>query len=471
MSNPSVVRSSESEKIRIAKISLGITLILIVLKTTAGILSGSLALLSVATDSIFDFLAVLVTLIAVKVSAMPADEEHPYGHGKVDSISGLFQSVFLLGVCVWIILEAIHRLRNPSPEDLNIDAVTFIILTISLALDLWRARTLSRTSREHHSQALRADSLHFLADGLSVIMVIVGIIIAKFFHLPAADAVTAVAVSLFVGFQSIKLGKEAIDVLMDRIPSSIDQDAIRSAITSTAGVYQLLNLRMRESASTVFIDCYIAVNRAYPYASISQILDNVKASVKQLNPNAEISIEWRAVKTENESPFEAVKIITAEYGIMPHNIELSRDLTGKTTLDLHIEFPAGTDFIAAHTKSEEIEKALRDELHGIDNVVTHLEEERSDITLSTFDDVTLKFQPIVNTIQLFTKEEDVIAIEDVKVLESVADGKLKIVFTVILNASLSLHSAHQRVTEIEAVLRKTYPDVSRIIIHTEPFLK
>ncbi|HEY6171990.1 MAG TPA: cation diffusion facilitator family transporter, partial [Candidatus Kapabacteria bacterium] len=101
--------NSEHEKLRITKISLLVTLVLIVIKTAAGLLSGSLALISLATDSAFDFLSVLFTFIAVRVSALPPDEDHPYGHGKFDSLSGLFQSLFLVGVSVWIFIEAIGR--------------------------------------------------------------------------------------------------------------------------------------------------------------------------------------------------------------------------------------------------------------------------------------------------------------------------------------------------------------------------
>ena len=238
----------EHEKLRITKISLLVTLVLIVIKTAAGLLSGSLALISLATDSAFDFLSVLFTFVAVRVSALPPDEDHPYGHGKFDSLSGLFQSVFLVGVSVWIFIEAVTRLRSPESVELDIDAFTFVILGLSFLLDMWRAKTIKKTADVSRSQALGADALHFLADGLSVVIVAAGIILAEFFHITSADSYAAIAVSLFVGIQSIKQGKSSIDVLMDRMPMNGDTDAVMVIAKETDGILEVGSLKMREAS-------------------------------------------------------------------------------------------------------------------------------------------------------------------------------------------------------------------------------
>lgn len=462
----------EHEKLRITKISLLVTLVLIVIKTAAGLLSGSLALISLATDSAFDFLSVLFTFVAVRVSALPPDEDHPYGHGKFDSLSGLFQSVFLVGVSVWIFIEAIMRLRAPESVELDIDAFTFIILGLSFFLDMWRAKTIKKTADASRSQALGADALHFLADGLSVVIVAVGIILAEFFHIPAADSYAAIAVSLFVGIQSIKQGKSSVDVLMDRMPMNGDSDAVMDIIKETDGILAVESLRMREASSLLFIDAFVQINRVLPFVGIQHILANLESRIKEKYPTSEINIQWNPVKTANESPFETIKIITADYGILPHNIELTRDEKGELTLDLHIEFPAGSDFNDAHAKSEEIEAAIKLQMPEIAHVITHLEEERSDMTIQEMRDVTETRGSIIEALKEYVgSNSELVEIKSYRLLESVVGGELKLTVTMNVVGSQLLGDAHDAVTRIEANLKKRFPELHRVVIHTEPSAK
>ncbi len=463
---------SEYEKLRITKISLLVTLILIVVKTTAGILSGSLALISLATDSAFDFLSVLFTFVAVRVSALPPDEDHPYGHGKFDSLSGLFQSLFLVGVSVWIFIEAVARLRAPHEVTLDIDAFTFIILAFSFALDMWRARAIKKTAVASRSQALGADALHFLADGLSVLIVAVGIILAEFFHIPSADSYAAIAVSLFVGIQSLKQGKSSIDVLMDRMPMNGDTIVVTNIINDTDGILHLESLKMREASSVLFIDVVVTLNRVLPFVGIQHILSTLEARIREKYPTSDINIQWKPIKTENESTFETIKIITADFGILPHNIELTSDEKNELTLDLHIEFPAGSNFIDAHQKSEEIERAITEQLPIIKHIITHLEEERSDITIHEMRDVTDEKGSVITTLKEFVSTNpELVEIMSYRLLESITTGELKLMVTMNVASSELLSDAHDAVTTIEAKLKKQFPELHRVVIHTEPSAK
>jgi len=464
--------NSEHEKLRITKISLLVTLTLIIIKTVGGLLSGSLALISLATESAFDFLAVLFTFVAVRVSALPPDEDHPYGHGKFDSLSGLFQSLFLLGVSVWIFIEAVARLRSTNHSALDIDAFTFIILAVSLALDFWRSRVMHKAAHESRSQVLGADALHFLADGLSVVIVAVGIILAEFFHIPAADSYAAIAVSLFVGYLSIKQGKSSVDVLMDRMPMNGDTDTVMNIIKETDGILAVESLRMREASSLLFIDAFVQINRVLPFVGIQHILANLESRIKEKYPTSEINIQWNPVKTENESPFETIKIITADYGILPHNIELTRDEKGVLTLDLHIEFPAGSDFNDAHTKSEDIEAAIKLQMPEISHVITHLEEERSDMTIQEMRDVTEARASIIDALKEYVgSNSELVQIKSYRLLQSVDSGELKLTVTMNVVGSQLLGDAHDAVTRIEANLKKRFPELHRVVIHTEPSAK
>lgn len=463
---------SEHEKLRLTKISLLVALVLILIKTLAGVLSGSLALISLATDSAFDFLSVLFTFVAVRVSALPPDEDHPYGHGKFDSISGLFQSIFLVGVSAWIFIEAVSRLQSPETVTLRIDVVTFLILGLSFTLDMWRARIIKQTATATRSQVLGADALHFLADGLSVLVVAVGIVLAEFFHIPAADSLAAIAVSLFVGIQSIKQGKSSIDVLMDRMPMNGDTDTVMSIANETDGILTVESLKMREASSVLFIDIAVTINRVLPYVGIQHILSNLESRIHDKYPSSDVNIQWKPVRTANESTFETVKLITSDYGILPHNIELTRDEKEDLTLDLHIEFPAGSNFYDAHEKSEQIEEAIKNQLPEIRHVITHLEEERSDSTIREMRDVTSEKGSIVDSLKEFVSANpELVKIKSYRLMQSPATGDLKLMVTMNVPGSGLLGDAHDTVTRIESKLKKRFPQLHRVVIHTEPSAK
>lgn len=457
----------DAAKLRAARISVIVTLTLIVAKSIAGWLSGSLALISLAADSVFDFLAVLVTLLAVRVTSQPPDEDHLYGHGKFDSLAGLFQSVFLIGVSSWICYEAINRLSGKEETVLQIDALTLTILFASFILDMWRASVLRKVARDSRSQALRADSLHFLADALSVLVAIGGVLLAKFAGLPSADAYAAIIVAGFIIYQSVHQGKDAIDSLTDRFPQTDEYKKIREAIAATPGVVSVRLLRMRHSGTLMYIDTSVSVDRVLPASVGERIRTEIDQAIQAIVPESETSVAVRPIKTDHESAFETIRLITSEFGILPHNIELSES-GSEIIADLHIEFPQQRSFEEAHAISEEIERRICEEIPTITKVYTHLEVERSAMAATPMSK-TGETQLMEDVSKFITAAPDEIqAVRDICFYAHRETGEQKLVLTVELRSDLSLHDAHEIVTDLEKRLRKQYPNLGRVVIHTEP---
>lgn len=460
----------DNTTLRVARTSILVTLILVAAKLIGGLLSGSLALISLATESALDFLSVLLTLFAVRITAMPADEDHPYGHGKFDNLSSLFQSLLLLGISVWIFYEAIDRLQHPSLVKLDINYFIFGILIGSFILDLWRSRKLSAVGKEVKSQALQTDALHFFADSLSVIVVFIGLLFSKYLKLDGADSYAAMLVSGIVGTLSIRQGKKALDVLSDRYAHTEDYEKVSEIIKSEAGVQDIEKLRMRHSGPNLFIDAAIAVNRVLPFASVEHILEDIKQKIENIFPGAEVNMHPHAIRLEHESTFETIKLIIAEEGLLPHNIELSKDENGSVTLDLHLEFPPASSFWEAHQKSEIIEAHLKEHLPSISKIILHLEEERPDYDMTVVHDITSSKQALANEMSALarTAYPAVKDVRDFTLFESEPYKDIKLALTIILDKDLSLSAAHDIVTSVERVLRNRYPELSRIVIHSEP---
>ena len=198
-------------------------------KIIVGVLTGSLGILAEAAHSGLDLVAALVTLFAVRVSSKDPDKQHNYGHGKIENLSALFETLLLLGTCVWIVYEAIKRLTGKAVV-VDITAWAFIVMITSIVIDFSRSRMLFAAAKKHHSQALEADALHFSTDIWSSSVVIVGLILVKLSELvPSlhwlrqADSVAALGVSAIVAYVSVQLGIRTVQGLLDTSPEGIDK--------------------------------------------------------------------------------------------------------------------------------------------------------------------------------------------------------------------------------------------------------
>ncbi|HNE84979.1 MAG TPA: cation diffusion facilitator family transporter, partial [bacterium] len=251
-------QSMHSDKMRVALTSVLAAIFLTGMKLAAGLATGSLGILSEAAHSALDLGAALLTYVAVRISDKPADDDHSYGHGKVENISALLQTGLLILTCFFIIRAAVERLMSGDVQ-VEVNVWSFVVIIVSIIVDYSRSRALARIAKTYRSQALEADALHFSSDIWSSSVVIIGLIsTALGFH--QGDSLAAIGVALFVLVISGKLLKETIDALTDSMPKDIEQ-RIRTALVSLDGVERYRHLRVRQSGSKVFVDMYIDVKR------------------------------------------------------------------------------------------------------------------------------------------------------------------------------------------------------------------
>src|SRR5512135_601037 len=168
---------AHSVKSRVAAISVFASAGMAAAKFAVGIAIGSLALISEALHSSIDVVATVVTWLVVRFSDRPADEEHHYGHGKLESISALGIIAMLYVLAGGVLVESVSRLREGTAPP-TLSAVPFIVLVLDIAVNLWRARALHRTAHDTGSQALAADALHFASDVLGSVAVIAGLVLS-----------------------------------------------------------------------------------------------------------------------------------------------------------------------------------------------------------------------------------------------------------------------------------------------------
>ena len=257
------------------------------MKLVVGLMTGSLGILSEALHSGLDLIAALMTYFAVKFADRPPDKEHHYGHGKVENLSALFETFLLLITCVWIIYEAISRLSSGKVE-IEVTYWSFIVVIISIIVDITRSRALNRVAKKYNSQALEADALHFSTDIFSSLVVLLGLVGAAF-HYYSADSIAALCVAAIVLLISIRLGKRAVDVLLDRSPDHAD-DIVTEAIKSSEGVKFFHDVKIRTAGAMTFIDVTIHVQPGLTIEEAHTIAENVEEKIKEKIPNSQILI-------------------------------------------------------------------------------------------------------------------------------------------------------------------------------------
>jgi len=254
----------EKEKKRVAGISVIAAIFLTGFKLIIGLLTGSLGILSEALHSGLDLIAAVITYFSVRISDKPADKEHHFGHGKIENFSALVETLLLVVTCVWIVYEAINRLVSGNTH-IQVTVWSYVVVITSIVIDVTRSRALYKVARKYNSQALEADALHFSTDIWSSAVVFVGLLCANF-GLFAADSIAALGVALIVLSISYRLGKRAINVLLDSSPVTLS-DEISSIIRSVPEVSYFHDLKVRVAGADTFVNVTIHVD---PELSISQ---------------------------------------------------------------------------------------------------------------------------------------------------------------------------------------------------------
>jgi cation diffusion facilitator family transporter len=286
---------ADREKRRAAMSSVCAAVGLTGMKIVVGVLTGSLGILAEAAHSGFDLLAAAMTYLAVRFSGRPADRDHPYGHGKIESLSALFETLLLLGTCLWIIYAATNRLIHGKVE-VEVTFWSFAVMATSIVVDFSRSRMLYRAARKHKSHALEADALHFSTDIWSSAVVIVGLAgvlignrMERLDFLDHADAIAAMAVGVIVVQVSIKLGLRTVYSLLDTAPAGLE-DQIVAAVQSIPNVQNCHRVRIRHSGPQIFVDLHVLTDGRQSLHKAHDLTEQIEQTVAQIAPNADVTV-------------------------------------------------------------------------------------------------------------------------------------------------------------------------------------
>jgi cation diffusion facilitator family transporter len=471
MALPRGTQFGAQEKKSAALLSIGSAGILLCLKTFLVVTTGSLGVLSEALHSGLDLVAAVITFLSVRVSDEPADEKHPYGHGKFENFSAFVETGLLLLTALFIIYEAFSRLFfNHVHIEPSLTAI--VILLVALAIDLTRARTLNKVAKKYESEALEADALHFSTDVWSTVVVILGIALVwagNVWHVPwlgYADALAGLAVAGVILWVGSQLGRRTLDALLDAAPQGL-QNEITNAVRRMDGVLDVERVRVRRAGNRHFVDATVSVARTASLEQVHTLTDAIEKRVGEIVPS-DVVVHAEPRAPRNEHLFEAIRAVAQKLGLAIHDVTAWQD-DANLFVELHLEVDENLSLRAAHRRATELEEGIQELRTGNVQVNIHIEPLGKHI--ATPDTREGEMRQLELTVENFLNKlpieyDELLNCHDVRVRQ--VEQHILVSCHCTMKSDLPITRIHDVTAALEDRVKEAFPQIFRVTIHPEP---
>ena len=274
-------------KVSIARLSIITNTLLILMKMAVGLISGSVSILSEAIHSSMDLIAAIIAFFSVKVSDNPPDSRHPYGHGKVENISGVIESLLIFVAAVWIIYEAVKKLLGAEIE-LDSIALGSVVMFISAAVNSFVSRKLYKVALATNSVALEADALHLKTDVYTSLGVAIGLGLIIITGINWLDPVIAILVALFIVYEAYRLLVKAFTPLLDTAWNQNEIVDLQTTLNQLEVKYH--DLRTRVAGNYRFIDIHIEIPEDVSVGKAHKYCDKIENKLTDIYDNLTVTI-------------------------------------------------------------------------------------------------------------------------------------------------------------------------------------
>jgi cation diffusion facilitator family transporter len=449
-------------KERAALASIAVSAVMTLAKLVAGLASGSLAILSEAGHNLADVATTVMTYFAIRIANKPADEDHQFGHGKVEALAALIETGFLFALSAYILAEAIMRLTRNNVE-IEASRLAFGVLIVSIIVDFTRWRSLSKIAKATKSDALAADALHFSSDIVSSALALCGVTAAHYGY-PQGDALAALGVAVFIGFAGFQIGRRTVDTLVDAAPKGLTE-AVVAIAQSVPGVIGVVSARLRPAGAAVIGDLSITVSRTLPLEKVAAIKANVAAAIAARHPDVALTLATQPIALDNETILEQVVLIAAKRHVPVHHMTM-QDIDGRTSISFDVELDGRMKHGAAHEIASALELEIRRELGSGIEVETHIEPQEPR-QLCGQDASPAVCAEIAAALARRAPEAGAVHdVHSVRVRQTPAG--LVVNYHCCVDPDLSVDEVHDRVDELERKVRADFTDIVRIVGHAEP---
>jgi cation diffusion facilitator family transporter len=448
------------EKQWVAFTSVIAAIFLTVTKLIVGFWTNSLGILSEALHSALDLFAAGITLYAVRKAAEPPDSDHHYGHGRIENLSALVQTILLLITVIWIMYEATRRIIF---NELTIEANLFAfgVIIFAIIIDYSRSRALKRVAKKYDSQALEADALHFSTDILSSSVVFVGLLFA-YFGFPLGDPLAAIGVAIIVLYLTIKLGRETIDVLLDRAPKGL-VGPIRRAVEGLEGIKECGRVRLRKAGPVTFVDLICYAEHTLPLEKAHEMSMKARKTVEQILGRADVVVHMDLASRKHQPLTTEIYESASQFSWILHVDRVDVfETNGQFIVSLELDIEADKPLAEAHQLVSEFEAHLQKQNPKIKEIVTHIEPGRKP-PIHQLNLVTIHSQ-----LRWLVKQHPTLHNCHAVRLQPLGPNLYNLMLKCEAEPELSVEETHKATTLLEDEIREQFPLFSQITIHVEP---
>ncbi len=433
---------------------------LVVLKLGAGLVVGSLGLVSAGIESSGDVVAAVLTLFAIRLGARPADANHPYGHRRAENLAALGEAAILAGGGVVVVVEAIGRLTGHGRP---IDArwYVFAVIAVAFVVDVSRVLVSLRGASRYRSAALRSNAFHFASDMAGSLTVLAGLAAVRAgYH--QGDSVAALLVAALIFSASARLIVENSRILMDTMPAEAHARA-HQAITELDDDIELRRLRVRESGGRYFADAVVSVPPGQAAVAGQSTADRIEAAVQAALPDSDVIVHLEPRRRDLDLRDRALAAALAEPLVGDvHDIAIYKH-GGRASVSLHLKLNSDVPLSDAHEVAERVEAALRADPE-VDDVYTHLEPLERPVAASDATNASdeVESQRIARLVIDRTGQTP----RELRLLHT--DDGLVVFVSVATAPGVGLPDAHELASRLEDDIRDGQPHMTDVVVHTEP---
>jgi cation diffusion facilitator family transporter len=459
------------EKKRAALLSVGSAALLVSLKAFLVLRTGSLGVLSEALHSGLDLLAAVITFLSVRMSDQPADEKHPYGHGKFENFSAFVETGLLLLTALYVVYEAFHRLFFRAVH-IQPSVTAMVVLLCALGIDLTRARTLTTAAKKYMSEALEADALHFSTDVWSTIVVIAGIALVwagETWNMPwlvYADALAGLVVAGVILWVGSQLGRRTLDALLDAAPVGLQQEIARS-VARMDGVLYVDRVRVRRAGNRHFVDATVSVARTASLEQVHALSDAIEKRIGEIVPS-DVMVHAEPRAPRGEHLFEAIRAVAQRMGLAIHDVTASQQ-NGKMFIELHLEVDENLSLREAHRQATELEEEILKIRGGSTEVNIHIEPlgwhiATPDAGIGEMEQLSRRIEDFINILP--AEYDELVNCHDVRVRQ--VEHRILVSCHCTMKGALPITQVHDVTAALEDRVKEKFPQIARVTIHPEP---
>jgi cation diffusion facilitator family transporter len=457
--------------------SVSSAVLLVSLKVFLAVVTGSLGILSEALHSSLDLVTTIITYLSVRVSDLPADAKHTYGHGKVENFSAFVETGLLLLASLYIVWEAFQRLLFKAVH-IQPSLMAILILGLTIAVDVVRSRALSRVARKYQSEALEADALHFSTDVWSTVVVMFGIAVVwlgdstGLAWLHYADPLAALFVSGVIIWVASRLGMRTADALLDAAPAGLQQ-RVAAAVAELEGVLSTQRVRVRRAGNRHFVDVTISVPRTASFEQVHAISDAVERRVAEIVP-ADVMVHMEPRAHAGEHLFDAIRAIAQRRGLAIHELS-AHQLDSRLFVELHLEVDEKLSLREAHRQATELEEEIRQlpELvaQGAQGVGSEARVNIHIEPLGTHIASADELKGLAGSVQRYINDlrqeyHEMVDCHEVRVRR--AEHRILVSCHCAMEGGLPITQVHDVTAALEDRVKEQFPQIFRVTIHPEP---